>query len=79
MFGAFVGAKAHVLDFISTFDQFGFLWKQDLATEYASFMATHPTLEVLTPASAHPELDAIRVRSLSVLALHEICLFLKGC
>ena len=31
-----------------TFDQFGFLWKQDLSTEYAAFMATHPNLEVLT-------------------------------
>ena len=33
-------------DFISTFDMFSFLWKQDLATEYAAFIATHPTLEV---------------------------------
>ncbi len=44
--GLHAGAKAHVNDFISTFDMFSFLWKQDLATEYAAFIATHPTLEV---------------------------------
>ncbi len=46
MLGCIAGAKAHVNDFISTFDMFSFLWKQDLATEYAAFMVTHPTLEV---------------------------------
>ena len=40
------GTNAEVLDYIATFDSFGFLWKQDLATEYAKFIATHPALEV---------------------------------
>lgn len=43
---SFVGTKAEVVDYIATFDVYGFLWKSDLASEYEAFMATNPTLEV---------------------------------
>lgn len=44
--GSIEGAKQGVLDYTLTFDKFAFLWRQDLATEYAAFIATNPNLEV---------------------------------
>ncbi len=44
--GSIEGAKAVVREYLATFDKYAFLWQKDLATEYAKFMATNPTLEV---------------------------------
>ena len=44
--GSVEGAKAVVREYLATFDKYAFLWQKDLATEYAKFMATNPTLEV---------------------------------
>ena len=43
--GCVAGAKADVLDFVSTFTRYDFLWKLDLAAEYAAFMRTQPTVD----------------------------------
>ena len=44
--GSIEGTKESVLEYISSFDKYKFLWQKDLATEYAAFMATSPSLEV---------------------------------
>ena len=44
--GSIEGAKQGVLDYTATFDKFAFLWRTDLAVEYAAFIATNPNLEV---------------------------------
>ncbi|KAK9794950.1 hypothetical protein WJX73_010224 [Symbiochloris irregularis] len=43
--GAIEGAEQAVQKYTATFDTFAFLWKTDLATEYAAFIATNPNLE----------------------------------
>lgn len=45
--GSIEGTKESVLEYISSFDKYKFLWQKDLATEYAAFMSTSPSLEVL--------------------------------
>jgi len=32
-------------DYMRTFEQYSFLWKEDLQAVYARFMSTNPTLE----------------------------------
>ena len=44
--GSVEGAKTVVREYLATFEKYAFLWQKDLATEYAKFMATNPTLEV---------------------------------
>lgn len=44
--GSIEGTKESVLEYISSFDKYKFLWQKDLATEYAAFMSTSPSLEV---------------------------------
>lgn len=44
--GSIEGTKESVLEYISSFDKYKFLWLKDLATEYAAFMSTSPSLEV---------------------------------
>ncbi len=44
--GSIEGTKENVLEYISSFDKYKFLWQKDLATEYAAFMSTSPSLEV---------------------------------
>ena len=44
--GSIEGTKENVLDYISSFDKYKFLWQKDLPTEYAAFMSTSPSLEV---------------------------------
>lgn len=46
--GSIEGTKESVLEYISSFDKYKFLWLKDLATEYAAFMSTSPSLEVCT-------------------------------
>ena len=48
--GSIEGTKESVLEYIASFDKYKFLWHKDLATEYAAFMATSPSLEVWSPA-----------------------------
>ncbi|DBA69380.1 TPA: Dynein gamma chain, flagellar outer arm [Trebouxia sp. C0005] len=43
--GSIEGTKESVLEYISSFDKYKFLWQKDLATEYAAFMSTSPSLE----------------------------------
>ncbi|KAK9865923.1 hypothetical protein WJX84_001850 [Apatococcus fuscideae] len=43
--GSVEGAKIVVREYLATFEKYAFLWQKDLATEYAKFMATNPTLE----------------------------------
>lgn len=47
--GSIEGTKESVLEYISSFDKYKFLWQKDLATEYAAFMSTSPSLEVRKP------------------------------
>ena len=44
--GSIEGMKENVLQYIGHFNQYSFLWQKDLATEYAAFMSTNPSLEV---------------------------------
>lgn len=44
--GSIEGTKESVLEYIASFDKYKFLWQKDLATEYAAFMSTSPSLEV---------------------------------
>lgn len=44
--GSIEGTKHGIKEYVSTFEQYSFLWQRDLQTEYAAFMATHPSLEV---------------------------------
>ena len=46
--GSIEGMKENVLQYIGHFNQYSFLWQKDLATEYAAFMSTSPSLEVRT-------------------------------
>ncbi len=46
--GSIEGMKENVLQYIGHFNQYSFLWQKDLATEYAAFMSTNPSLEVRT-------------------------------
>jgi len=39
------GTKVAALDYVSTFSRFDFLWRLDLAVEYAAFVRTSPTVE----------------------------------
>jgi dynein heavy chain len=43
--GCVEGTKSNVLDFVGTFGRYDFLWKLDLAAEYAAFVRTSPTVE----------------------------------
>eukprot|EP00884_Botryococcus_braunii_P007425 jgi/Botrbrau1/16684/Bobra.0317s0002.1 len=43
--GSIEGTKHGIKEYVSTFEQYSFLWQRDLQTEYAAFMATHPSLE----------------------------------
>jgi dynein heavy chain len=43
--GCVEGTKSAVLDFVGTFGRYDFLWKLDLAAEYAAFVRTSPTVE----------------------------------
>ncbi|KAK9841874.1 hypothetical protein WJX81_008571 [Elliptochloris bilobata] len=43
--GAVEIATAGVGKYVEAFNAFAFLWQRDLASEYAKFTATHPTLE----------------------------------
>eukprot|EP00899_Mesostigma_viride_P009796 jgi/Mesvir1/18818/Mv04309-RA.2 len=43
--GSIEGTKQHVMDYISTFSKYDFLWKHDMQGEYAEFMRTNPTLD----------------------------------
>ena len=43
--GCVEGTKLAVLDFVATFSRFDFLWKLDLAAEYAAFVRTQPTVD----------------------------------
>ena len=54
--GSIEGAKQGVLDYTLTFDKFAFLWRNDLAVEYAAFIATNPNLEVRWVAAVQYEL-----------------------
>lgn len=49
--GSIEGTKESVLEYISSFDKYKFLWQKDLATEYAAFMSTSPSLEVWQPVA----------------------------
>ena len=49
--GSIEGTKESVLEYISSFDKYKFLWQKDLATEYAAFMSTSPSLEVSCSAA----------------------------
>ena len=40
--GAVEGAKSHVHDYITTFDQFNYLWQNDKQKEYEKFMKSGP-------------------------------------
>ena len=44
--GAVEIATAGVSKYVEAFNNFAFLWQRDLASEYAKFVATHPTREV---------------------------------
>ena len=43
--GCVEGTKQAVLDFVGTFGKYDFLWKLDLAAEYAAFVRTAPSVE----------------------------------
>ena len=43
--GSIEGLKNQVMEYVSTFGRYDFLWKLDLAAEYATFMKSNPTLE----------------------------------
>ena len=51
--GSIEGTKESVLEYISSFDKYKFLWQKDLATEYAAFMSTSPSLEVCYTQAAY--------------------------
>lgn len=40
------GAQKRVATYFTSFEPFSFLWRKDLASEYAAFMAKNPQLEV---------------------------------
>ncbi len=43
--GCVEGTKTSVMDFVGTFSRYDFLWKLDLAAEYAAFVRTAPSVE----------------------------------
>lgn len=43
--GAIEGTKQQVLDYMQTFRQYDWLWKNDMNSEYNAFMKTNPALE----------------------------------
>lgn len=43
--GSIEGLKNQVMEYVGTFSRYDFLWKLDLAAEYAAFMRGNPTLE----------------------------------
>jgi dynein heavy chain len=43
--GSVEGTNKAVLDFVGTFSKYDFLWKLDLAAEYAAFVRTSPSVE----------------------------------
>ena len=51
--GSIEGTKESVMEYVSSFDKYKFLWQKDLATEYAAFMSTSPSLEVSTGRQMH--------------------------
>ena len=40
------GNRTSLQKYLTEFNQYAFLWQQNLSTEYSAFMATQPTLEV---------------------------------
>ena len=40
------GNRTALQKYLAEFNQYAFLWQQNLSTEYSAFMATQPTLEV---------------------------------
>mmetsp|Transcript_5388 Transcript_5388/g.12712 ORF Transcript_5388/g.12712 Transcript_5388/m.12712 type:complete len:4322 (-) Transcript_5388:507-13472(-) len=43
--GSVEGIKSQINDYMTTFDKYSFLWKEDLQAVYGRFTATSPTLE----------------------------------
>jgi len=43
--GAVEGAKSHVNDYLTTFDQYNYLWQNDKQQAYDAFMKTQPDIE----------------------------------
>eukprot|EP00961_Rhodomonas_salina_P094958 1277719-Rhodomonas_salina.6 len=46
--GAVEGAKIHVADYLTTFDQYNYLWKEDKQKAYNDFLKTVPDIEAFS-------------------------------
>jgi hypothetical protein len=68
--GSIEGTKHGIREYVSTFEQYSFLWQRDLQTEYAAFMATHPSLEVRSICQTRPLLLPIFQFSLCAADAH---------
>ena len=67
--GAVEIATAGVSKYVEAFNSFAFLWQRDLASEYAKFVATHPTREVGVYSSFAVDLLSVLLLSSNRLLL----------
>lgn len=51
--GSIERVRRQVLEYLDTFRKHDFLWRQDLQTTYASFMATNPTMDMFEQELKH--------------------------
>lgn len=67
------GIQGEIDKFLKTFEPYAFLWQKDLVSEYATFLATNPDLEVSPSTQLHRNQCMLLLEQSKQQQIHRIC------